>query len=160
WREPSTIGTADVFKPIRAKWGRLNIAETRMGRQAPALDELEVWTEARDGKPPRNVGGAQAGAVAHSSGSNDERDSKNHFLNDGKTGKGSVWIAKTSVDRAPVWVELELAQPEVIRKVVWNLDSADQGFEAPQADHLPLAWRTPTSWSIQVAEHEGQWQTV
>jgi len=166
WRETYNgrykLGTTDAFEPVRAKWVRLTILNTQFQRPKypAAIDELEVWSAEEDGIASRNVASAARGAVGRSSGADPERGGSDAFLNDGRHGKDSVWIGMCTVDEGAVYVEIELPQPEVIDRLVWSLDPDDQGFEAPDEDHIPVAWRTPTVWTIDVAEQPGKWRTV
>jgi hypothetical protein len=160
WREIEPASAADVFQPVRAKYVRMTIGDT-VQRYAPALDEFEVWTLATDGKPARNVGSAAHGAVARSSGADAAFGAKDEFLNDGRTGRHSLWtgnirsgIAK-GYRKGEAWVEVELAEPTVINRVAWSSDFDDQS-----ADHVPLRWRYVTDWTIEVAEEPGRWRTI
>jgi hypothetical protein len=81
--------------------------------------------------------------------------SRDEFLNDGKHGRNSLWIASGGVGKDEAWVELELPEPTLINRVSWSCDHDDQG-----ADVVPLRWRTVTNWRIEVAELPGEWRTV
>jgi mono/diheme cytochrome c family protein len=160
WRATEPISGADVFQPVRARYVRLSVGAT-VQKYAAAFDEIEIWTPAEKGQPPRNVGSARQGAVARSSGAEPLLGSKNEFLNDERGGVTSCWIAKSrdgvakGFGKGEIWVEIELPETTVINRVAWRCDHDDQG-----SDLLPLRWRYVTDWTIEVAEQPGQWRTV
>lgn len=156
WRETEPIRAADVFQPVRAKWVRLTVTDTFQGKKyAAAFDEVQVWTPQAAGLPPRNVACSASGAKARSSGAAGTLGALDEFLNDGKGGRESQWIAANLVGKGETWVELELPEPMVINRVSWSCDHDDQG-----ADVVPLQWRTIRQWHVQVAEQPGEWRSV
>ena len=124
--------------PVGAKRVRFTATETNNGSE-PCLDELELWTD--DG---RNVA---PGAKATSSGdyAGDPKHQLTH-LNDGQYGNGRSWISNTA---GRGWVELELAQPEKIARIVWGRDR-----EEKYKDRLAIRY------AIEVSEDGATWRAV
>jgi hypothetical protein len=159
WRESEPISAADVFQPVRAKYVRLTVTST-IQKYPPAFDEIEVWTPAANGQPASNAGSARNGAIARSSGADASLGSKDEFLNDGRLGWKSSWLATNRAGgkgfgKGEMWVEIELPRPVVINRVAWSCDYDDQG-----PDTVPLRWRFVKDWTIEVAEEPGRWRTV
>ncbi len=124
--------------PVLVKRMRFIAIETNNGSE-PCIDELELWTE--DG---RNVA---PGAKATSSGdyAGDPKHQLAHF-NDGQYGNGQSWISNTA---GRGWVELELAQPEKISRIVWGRDR-----EEKYGDRLAIRY------VIEVSEDGATWHVV
>jgi hypothetical protein len=156
WREVEPISTTDAFQPVRARRIRLTVRDTFTGKgYAPAIDEIEVWAPAAGGQPPQNVGHADAGAVARSSGPDASLGARDDFLNDGKLGRQSRWVARERIDKAKAWVEIELPAPTWIDQVRWSCDDDEQGN-----DLVAAKWRTLKQWQIEAADEAGLWTTV
>jgi hypothetical protein len=156
WREVEPVRTTDYFRPVTAKWIKLTVRDTFTGRgYAPALDEVEVWTPGSNGKPPRNVGSAEAGARVRSSGPDQSLGASDAFLNDGQVGSQSRWVARDRIDKARAWVEIELPEPTLVHGLVTTCDYQEQGN-----DLVAAKWRTLKQWHIEVAQQPGQWRTV
>lgn len=152
WREADNGITTDHFQPVLAKWVRMTILATDATSEGPAFDEIEVWTAAQDNAPSKSVGLQSNGGQATSSGAALQLGSKNEFLNDNKVGTTSVWVADR---RPPAWIQIELAQPYVIDRLVWSRNR-DLAISDPAAH----AVRLTSTWRIEVAEIEGQWHTI
>jgi len=156
WREVEPISTADSFEPIRARWIRLTVEDTFTGKgYAPAIDEIEVWTPETSGQPPRNIGRADAGAVAQSSGPDITLGTRDELLNDGQIGRHSRWVARNRIDKEKAWVEIELSEAMLVHRVVWSCDHEEQAN-----DLVAAKWRTLKQWKIEAAEQPGEWRTV
>jgi Protein of unknown function (DUF1553)/Protein of unknown function (DUF1549)/Planctomycete cytochrome C len=142
----------DRFDPTKAQWVRLTVTATDATKEGPAFDEIEVWTASRDGKTPQLVSLAAEGAKATSSGAATQLGSKNDFLNDGKFGKDSTWVASV---RPPAWVQIELKEPMVIGCIVWSRDRL-----LAKSDLVAHAKRLTSEWRIEVADKEGEWRGI
>ncbi|HEX4609637.1 MAG TPA: DUF1553 domain-containing protein [Urbifossiella sp.] len=119
------------FPPIAAKYVRFVAFEAN--QYEPCLDELEVFTA---GPRPANVA---RGAKARSSGDYPNGGSLHQlaFLTDGRYGNGRSWISNTA---GRGWVEVELARPEQIDRIVWGRDR-----EGKYTDRLPIRYRIDVS---------------
>jgi hypothetical protein len=155
WREVEPTRTMEVFPTVRARWVRMQIIASADAEYAPAIDEFQVWTRSENGVPSRNVGLAENGAVARSSGGDAALRSKDGFLNDGRHGEQSLWVAADRVDQADVWVEVELPQVRVIDRVSWCRDPLHLS-----PDFIRLSKRSPSAYRIEAAERPGEWRTV
>lgn len=136
----------ETFAPRIARFVRMTISATNTGSE-PCLDELEVWSTAREEHPPRNVALASAGARVRSSG--DYQGSPKHQLehiHDGRYGNDRSWI---SSEGGRGWIELELAEPVRIDRITWGRDREQQ-----YKDRLPVAYQ------VEVAREAGEWQTI
>jgi hypothetical protein len=132
----------EKFAETEAKRVRFTIDETNNGIE-PCIDELEIF-EAPTGE---NVALASAGAKATSGG--DYRPTPRHRLehiNDGQYGNEHSWIAKTN---GKGLVEIELAKPTRINRVVWGRDRNERYND-----------RTPTVYRVEVAGSDGAWRVV
>jgi mono/diheme cytochrome c family protein len=155
----------DHFAPVLARFVRFSISETNQSE--PCLDELEIWaTAAPVGATPtstndtaaaqptalhggelRNVGLAQLGAKATSSG--DYPDRSKHRLeqvNDGLVGNDFSWISN---EAGKGWIQIELPAEEWVTAIAWGRDR-NQVYRD----------RTATKYRIEVAREPGQWQLV
>jgi mono/diheme cytochrome c family protein len=141
--------TVERFEPVRAKFVRFSVQATNTGNE-PCLDELEIYESAdeRNAEPAaRNVALASAGARATSSG--DYVGNSKHkleHLNDGRYGNEWSWISN---ERGRGWVQIELAEPMVIDRIVWGRDRNEQYTD-----------RLATDYVIEVAIEPGEWQIV
>lgn len=132
------------FAPIEAKFVRFVVEETT--QLQPCVDELEVFT--CDGEP-RNVALASLGTKASASSTLPGYDIHQlKHINDGLYGNDHSWISNES---GRGWVQLELAQPQRIDRVVW---SRDRDNVARYNDRLPTRYR------IEVSADSISWQTV
>jgi mono/diheme cytochrome c family protein len=133
------------FAPVNARFIRFNITATFDNNEA-GFDELEVWTEGA-GDASTNAAASTTGARA--SASSQYPDSslyKVAHLNDGRYGDEWSWVA---AERGPCWVEIELAAPVRIDRIVWSRDRVGTGRD-----------RIPSEYTIEVALAPGQWQVV
>ncbi len=124
---------------------RFSVLATNEGE--PCLDELEVF--ASDEGSPRNLALATAGAKPTASSVFSDGTSELHKLahiNDGRYGNARSWI---SAEPGSGWVQLELAEPATIDRVVWARDR-----EGKFRDRLPTRYR------IEVSLDARAWQTV
>ena len=126
----------EVITPVEAKFVRFTVMASSSSE--PCLDELEVWSGGR------NVGLAGAGAKATASGTLPGYEiHKLSHINDGRTGNSRSWI---SHEVGSGWVQLELAEPARIERIVWGRDR-----EGAFGDRVPVSYR------IEVAREPGQW---
>jgi hypothetical protein len=144
-RMPVTRGkNIDRFAPVETKFVRFVIEAT--SQSEPCVDELEVFTA---GETPRNVGTASAGAKATASSTLPGYDiHKLEHINDGRYGNSWSWISN---ERGRGWVQLELAEPQRIDRVVWSRDRDDP----PRFED-----RVATRYRIEVSRDGQSWQIV
>jgi mono/diheme cytochrome c family protein len=134
----------DRFAPVVAKFIRFTILKTNQFE--PCIDELEIFTA---DSQPRNVALANGGATATASSEFENGRSPIHKLvhvNDGIYGNGHSWI---SAEPGAGWVQIELAEPATIDRVVWARDREER-FD----DRLAVEYR------IEVATEPDIWQIV
>jgi Protein of unknown function (DUF1553)/Protein of unknown function (DUF1549) len=135
------------FAPVPASRVRLTIFATHDTTE-PCLDEVEVYSVARDGGWPRpNVALAAAGGKAMAS--SEYPGAAIHkiaHLNDGQLGNSHSWIS-----RAPGkgTITIEWPAPATIDRVVWGRDR-----EGAYSDRLA------TEYYLEVALEPGKWQVV
>jgi hypothetical protein len=150
-RAPVTpTGNEERFAPVRARAVRFTIRATNSGME-PCLDELEIWTQPTADCPAENVALAARGARASSS--SDYVGNPKHKLehiHDAQYGNDRSWI---SGEAGRGWVQLDLAEPAVIERIVWQRDRQGQFPD-----------RTPADYEIAVADEvfgsDRQWQVV
>lgn len=133
------------FAPVLAKYVRFTIHRTNQSE--PCIDELEIWSQTSDAQSSRNVALATAGAKATSSG--DYPGNPKHKLehiHDGQYSNDRSWISNTD---GRGWVQIELAEPTMIHRIVWQRDR-EQVFKD----------RLATSYVIEAAAEEGKWQVI
>lgn len=134
----------DRFAPIAARFVRFSIESTNSSE--PCLDELEVFTT---GEQPVNVALASLGAKVSASDVYANGTSAIHQVahaNDGQYGNSRSWISGTL---GGGWVQIELAEPAEIDRIVWARDREGQ-----------FADRLATKYRLEVALEPDQWQTV
>ena len=132
------------FAARSAKYIRFTSFETIDNNQhEPCLDELQVF----DADTGENVALASKGSRATSSGNygNSGKHQLPH-IHDGRFGNSYSWISN---QRGKGWVQLELAQPTMINRIVWGRDR-----EGKFPDRLATRYR------IDVATEPGEWTTV
>lgn len=137
----------ETFEAVPAKFIRFTITATNSGE--PCLDELEILavSDGAAAAERRNVGAAEAGAVATSGG--DFAGNPKHQLshvNDGQYGNDRSWISDAS---GSGWVQIELADVHTIDRIVWGRDRRGEFRD-----------RLATRYRIEVATEPGQWQQV
>ncbi len=136
----------ESFAPRKVRFVRFTSERTNSGVE-PCIDELEIWSVATSDTEPRNVALASTGAVATASGTMPNSEiHRLEFINDGQYGNSRSWISN---ENGRGWVQIELAEPTVIDRIVWGRDR--QGVFA---DRLPTAYR------IEVADDDGIWHVV
>lgn len=142
-REPVNARlNVEQFPPVTAKYVRFVVEATNSAE--PCLDELEIFSAE---PTPRNVALASAGAQATASGS--YRGNPKHKLvhiNDGKYGNSRSWISNRN---GKGWVQIELARPTPINRIVWARDR-----QRRYADRLAIRYR------IDVAVRPNDWKTI
>ncbi|GIT29560.1 MAG: hypothetical protein Ct9H300mP1_16060 [Planctomycetaceae bacterium] len=85
----------EKFSPVRARFVRFTIRNTNSSE--PCLDELEVYTVSRPGRPARNVALASNGTRPSSSGNFGPHPfHKLSHINDGRHGNSHSWISNQS----------------------------------------------------------------
>ena len=114
----------EVFEPVIAKRVRFTILKTIDDKEA-IVDEVEVFA-AEEGSsvetsaPAINVALASMGGVVRTSGDlKDDPTYHSKHLIDGEYGIEHGWMAGR---RGEVWIEVELAKPTRIDRVVWSRD--------------------------------------
>ncbi|MFT5524067.1 MAG: hypothetical protein ACI9HK_002017 [Pirellulaceae bacterium] len=144
-REPvNSLRNVERFTPIQAKYVRFtSFATINNNEHQPCIDELEIFTV----DEPKNIALAKYGTKATSSGnySNDGSHQLKH-INNGLHGNSQSWISN---EYGKGWVQLELAEPATIDRIVWARDR-----EGKFRDRLAVDYR------IEVAVEEGKWTTV
>ena len=128
----------EVFEKREVRFIRFTIQKTTGGEGC--IDELEVYAEGR------NVALTSSGAKAISSGDFVHPKHKLLHINDGRHGNDRSWIVDSAKGG---WVQIELAAPTVIDRVVWGRDRDGQ-----YADRLPIEYR------IESAVEAGQWELL
>ncbi len=134
----------DRFEPVSARLVRFTVFET--SSIEPCIDELEIMTA---GEEPRNVALASLGATATASSVYAGGTSKIHRLehvNDARFGNGRSWI---SGEAGGGWVQIELAEPATIERVVWARDREGKFND-----------RLPTKYRIDVSDSGDDWRAV
>ena len=126
------------FEPTAARWIRFAIDQTNASE--PCIDELQIWAG------DDNLALASRGAKATSSGNFVHPLHKLEHLNDGQFGNSRSWIAST---RTNAWVQIELATPAKIDRIVWGRDRQGQ-----------FADRVATKYHIDLSLDGQQWITV
>ena len=101
----------ETFPAREARFVRFTIEET--SRSPACMDELEVFS----GKT--NVALARTGAALTSSGDFVHPKHPPAHLKDGQYGNSRSWSAKDAKD---AWVQIELAGPTLIDRIVWSRD--------------------------------------
>ncbi len=140
----SPLVNVDRFAPVRARFVRFTVRATNT--LEPCLDELEVFTA---DEPSRNVALASAGARPSASSVYAGGSTNLHKLAhicDGLYGNSKSWI---SAETGGGWVQVELAEPATIDRVVWARDR-----EGAFRDRLPIRYQ------IEVSESGDGWQVV
>ena len=134
----------DRFAPREARFVRFTVLAS--SGIEPCIDELEVLTAE---SMSRNVALASAGAKATASSVYSQGTSELHRLehiNDGRYGNSRSWI---SAEIGAGWVQVELAEPAMIDRVVWARDR-----EGSFRDRLATRYR------IEISSDEHDWQLV
>lgn len=136
----------ESFTPRQVRFVRFTAERTNSGLE-PCIDELEIWSVATGDAQSRNVALASAGAKATASGTMPNSDiHRLEHINDGMYGNGRSWISN---ELGRGWVQIELAEPTVIDRIIWGRDR-----DGVYGDRLALTYR------IEVADDDGVWHTV
>ena len=145
-QRPSVNARANVdrFEPVRARIVRFTVQATNQAE--PCIDELEVFTAEEQ---PRNIALASSGSKATASGVFADGGSSLHKLehiHDGRYGNARSWISSES---GAGWVQIELAEPAIIDRVVWARDRKGNFKD-----------RLPTRYKIETSMTGDDWQRV
>lgn len=133
----------EAFAPVLARKVRF-VVEKTTDTLEPCIDELEIFTAASGSA---NIALASAGALATASST--LPNSKIHrleHLNDGRYGNGRSWISNQP---GKGWVQVKLAHPERIERIVWGRDR-----DGVYKDRLAVDYR------IEVETESGDWIAV
>ena len=137
----SPLRNVERIRPVRARFVRFtSLATINDNQHEPCLDELEIFRASSD----TNV--ALGGKPASSGNYDDPARHRLEHINDGELGNEKSWISN---EPGKGWVQIELAEPEDIDRIVWARDR-DGNF----ADRLAHRYK------IEVALEPGQWTTV
>ena len=121
---------------MKARKVRFTIKKTN--RLEPCIDELEIFDA--QGK---NIALASLNVKRSASGSKVSSKHQLEFINDGKFGNASSWIA----DQTTGWVMLEFPAVHTIDRIVWARDR-----DGKYNDRLAL------EYVIEAADDSGEWQ--
>lgn len=126
----------EQFAPVECRFVRFTTLATDTDSfREPCLDELEVFSS---GPEARNVGAAEHGAVATSSGNySDIGIHQLKHINDGQYGNSKSWISN---QKGEGWVQLELSEVATIDRIEWGRDR-----EGKFKDRLPIVYQIETS---------------
>ena len=127
----------ELFTPREVRYVRFTIETTSGGEGC--IDELEIYSQ------DQNVALASVGANATSSGDFVHPKHKLAHINDGRHGNDRSWIVNS---KSGGWVQIELAEPAMIDRIVWGRDRSGQ-----YADRLPIDYRIesaiePDQWKL------------
>ncbi|HAT20839.1 MAG TPA: hypothetical protein DCS85_11840 [Verrucomicrobiales bacterium] len=129
------------FRAVKARFVRFtSFATIDNNKHEPCLDELEIFQAGSD----TNV--ALTGKPTSSGNYNDPVQHRLEHINDGHYGNGKSWISN---EQGKGWVQIELADPVEIDRIVW---ARDRNGKFPDR----LAHR----YQIDVAFEPGQWTPV
>jgi len=129
------------FRAVKARFVRFtSFATIDNNKHEPCLDELEIFQAGSD----TNV--ALTGKPTSSGNYNDPVQHRLEHINDGHYGNGKSWISN---EKGKGWVEIELADPVEIDRIVW---ARDRNGKFPDR----LAHR----YQIDIAFEPGQWTPV
>ena len=139
-------GTSESFKPIRARFVRMEVQASTRGRNAVHLDEISVWTAGSRSRNAALGGTVTASATRVDSASPDTYSAAN--LVDGRYDRH--WI---SAGNLPAWVEIDLGRPYRIDRVEWSADRLG-GFRGR------FARPQPEDYKILVSGDRENWAEV
>lgn len=131
-------GNTERFAPRKAQFVRFTIKATNSGSE-PCLDELEVYD--LQGKniarqATATASGTYAGSPLH----------RLEHINDGRPGNSHSWISNTN---GKGWIQLALAEPTSINRIVWARDR-----EKRYSDRLAI------DYEIEISLDQKNWDTV
>lgn len=134
---PNSKENIATIQPTLGRYVKFEIWDANLhpslGLIEPCIDEFEIWT---DGESSRNVALLESGAKVTASGSRESQIHQLKHIHDGITGNASSWMSDQA---GRGWVVFELANQELISKIVWGRDRLGQ-----------FADRTPTAYRLQV----------
>ena len=145
-REPvNSKVNEERFAPASVRYVRMTVRATNNGIE-PCIDELEIYAAHETGEA-QNVALASSGAIATASGvyPNSEIHRLEH-IHDGRHGNSRSWISDT---HGAGWVQIELAKPAAIDRIVWGRDREERFRD-----------RTPTDYTIEGAAAPGEWRSA
>ncbi len=128
----------EIFAKRNARFVRFTIEKTSGGDGC--IDELEIYADGQ------NVALASRLAKATSSGDFIHPKHKLLHINDGQHGNDRSWIVGSAESG---WVQIELAEPTIIDRIVWGRDRSGQ-----YSDRLPIKYR------IESAIESDQWELL
>ena len=132
----STKRNVEQFTPVIARYVRFTIHATNGGQ--PCIDELEIFAG------DTNVALASTGATASSSGDFVHPLHKLEHINDGRYGNSRSWI---SAQLSGGWVQIELAEPTEIDRIVWGRDREERFHDRLATDYAVEASLDGESWT-------------
>ncbi len=139
-----TINTNPI-DPVQARFVRFTILATN--RSNPCIDELEIYSAESTDAAAQNIALASAGGKATASGTHSGNlNYKLEYINDGKVGNSKGWVSN---QEGAGWVQIELAKPQLIDRIVWGRDR-----DGRRTDRLATAYK------IEVALEPDQWHVV
>ena len=127
--------------PVTTTAIQIRVLSTNVGASVE-LDDVEVWTVAREGQPSINIAHRDQGATATSS--------PTAKGNQGKTaellldGTRQLFLYFKSVDKTDVWIKIFFQKPVAINRLVIK----------PRGNNVPVDYR------IDVATGDDQWKQV
>ncbi len=135
------LRNVERFGAIKARFVRFTSFSTiESNKHEPCLDELEIFQAGSD----NNV--ALTGKPASSGNYNDPAQHRLEHINDGHYGNGKSWISN---ELGKGWVQIELAEPVKIDRIVWARDRNGK-----------FADRLAHRYQIEVALEPGRWIPV
>ena len=137
----NSLRNVERFRAMKARFVRFtSFATIENNKHEPCLDELEIFLAGAD----TNV--ALSGKPTSSGNYDDPVQHRLEHINDGHYGNARSWI---SSDKGKGWVQIELAEPVMIDRIVWARDR-----EGTFSDRLAHRYR------IDVAVEPGKWVPV
>ena len=140
-REPFLV----MFQPVEARFVRLTILGINEGTGA-AIDELEAFAPGKT----ENLASAKGAKATVSSALDDPRHAVS-YLNDGRYGNGSCWIAATG---GIEWAQIEFTRPLIVDTVAFSRDRTGTFNDRMAASFRVEVSRDGKSWR-QVAHFPG-----
>ena len=135
------LRNVERFGAIKARFVRFTSFSTiESDKHEPCLDELEIFQADSD----NNV--ALTGKPTSSGNYNDPAQHRLEHINDGHYGNGKSWISN---ELGKGWVQIELAEPVKIDRIVWARDRNGE-----------FADRLAHRYQIEVALEPGRWIPV
>lgn len=134
----SPTHNVEYFPAVRANAVRFEIKNTNQGE--PCIDEIEIYCG-------ENNVAIEKGVKLSSSGNypNDPKHQLKH-INDGISGNSNSWISNSAINS---WVQIELATPAEIERIVWARDRSGKFND-----------RTAIEYDIKAQRSDGSWVTV